>query len=70
MSKEEAVTHIGQNEEMFGHFCGLGNVHVLSLQRYLQRELVFVLNHKDHRVALPEAGVLRNCFCSAEHHQV
>ena len=39
------------------------------VQTHLQRGLVFVLNHKDHRVVLSNVDVLRNCFCSTEEPQ-
>ena len=34
IGKEAAVTHNSQDREIFGHFCGLDNVHVfVSVQK-------------------------------------
>ena len=35
IGKEAAVTHNSQDREIFGHFCGLDNVHVfVSVQKW------------------------------------
>lgn len=39
---EAAVIPMGQNEEMFGHFCGLDNVHVSSLFRENYKLVLFL----------------------------
>lgn len=59
MSKEAAVIHISQDRRMFGHFCGLDTVHVMSLCRHgYGVALVFVLTHHSQRAALSLADGL------------
>lgn len=47
IGKEAVVTHIRQEGEIFGHFCGLDNVHILS-----------VTIHHSRRASLSDIDVL------------
>lgn len=35
VGEEAAVTHVGQDGGIFGHFCWLDNVHVLAVFRHI-----------------------------------
>lgn len=42
---------------MFGHFCGLDNVHIfVCVQTWLQSGLVFILIHENHILVLVWCG--------------
>ena len=53
--KKEQLLNIRQDRWAFGHFCGLENVHVLSVFTHDYRVVfIFVLNHHGHRVTLSD----------------
>lgn len=63
IGKEVVVIHTGWERDIFGHFCGLSNIHVLSVFKCdYQVILFFVLIHCGHREASSDVGVLGNSF--------
>lgn len=49
---------MSQDRELFGHFCGLDNLHVLSGSDTIMEDygkgLIIVLIHRHHRMALSD----------------